>query len=245
VKRQFAPIAALIVIAVVTLSTVGLASAAPTNVQTQHQTSSLQFKSPAYYTINVGKNELWTGLQYDYHDTLGYIEPTVGTHKERSTVDVITTKLTWWKSSDASEVSVAAVGVQVRLAGTITPEQWKTLSQTPVIIRMFVPYNLQTTNGGETRLLVELPSCPGCPPKYSPITSVQNGAKVGLGTVNLRVTLGDLVRETQYGSGEYAGVIQVKLLSYPVSSPTTARGSASGAAAVSDIVLLWPKVASR
>ncbi len=76
-----------------------------------------------------------------------------------------------------------------------------------------------------------------------PITSAQGRTVCGVGTAEARLTLGNIVRETSAGSGVYAGVIQVVLQSYPSASPTSPTGSASGAAAVSHIQLVWPKTA--
>lgn len=232
----------MIAIMAVTISSVGFISVIPASAQT-NQASSLRLSPPAYYTVNIGKNQLWTGLQYNYRDTGGVIGPSIGTHQEHSVLDVITTNLAWSKASPFYETSIAEVGVRLQLAGTITPQQWETLSNTPVTIRIHIPYNMHTSNGGATRLIVDYTSSY----EFVTLVSVQNGAKTGLATFNMQVRLGDIFGPTSYGSNVYAGSIYVELQSYAVVSPstwtTTPSGSASGAAAVSDISIQWPKAA--
>ena len=240
-KRQLT-IAVMIAIMAVTISSVGSISVIPASAQT-NQASSLRLLPLGYYTVNIGKNQLWTGLQYNYRDTEGVIGPSIGTHQEHSVLDVITTNLAWSKASPFYETSIAEVGVQLQLAGTITPQQWETLSNTPVSIRIHIPYTMYTTNGGATRLIVDYTSSH----EFVTLASVQNGAKTGLATFNMQVRLGDIFRPASYGSDVYTGSIYVVLQSYAVvsssTSMTTASGSASGAAAVSYISIQWPKAA--
>ena len=99
-------------------------SAAPASAQPQQQTNTVQTSPSAYCTVHVGTNELWTGWQYNYHEAYGFIEAGTGTHTERSVFNALSTNLAWQASSVYSETSVASVGVQFRLAGKITPQQW-------------------------------------------------------------------------------------------------------------------------
>jgi hypothetical protein len=238
-KRQFIAFLMISIMALTVCSAVSV-SAAPTSAQPQQQTGTVQTSPSAYRTVHVGTNELWTGWQYNYHDAYGFIETGTGTHAEKSVFNVLSTNLAWRASSDYSETSIASVGVQFRLAGKITPQQWQKLSQTPVIIRTTVPYCLKTTSGGAARLVLEPANWYY---NFYPITSAQGRTVCGVGTAEARLTLGNVVRETSAGSGVYAGVIQVFLQSYPSVSPTSTTGRASGVAVVSDIQLVWPKTA--
>jgi hypothetical protein len=234
-KRHLIAFLMISIIAVTAFAAISVSSA-PTNAQSPQQTVQI---SPAYYTVHEGKNELWTGLQFNYHETEGFIAPGTGTHAEESAVNVLSTNLKWQASSDYCETSVAAVGVQSPLAGNITPQQWENLSQTPVIIRTTVP--LQTTSGGAARLVLQPADWYS---GFYTIASMQGGAVHGMGTTEARLPLGAIVSETASGSGVYTGVIQVFLQSYPSASPTSVIGHTSGVAAVSDLQLLWPKAVS-
>ena len=236
-KRQFIAFLMISIMALTVCSAVSV-SAAPTSGLPQQQT--VQTSPSGSYTVHVGTNLLWTGWQYNYHQAYGFIEAGTGTHAEKSVFSVLSTNLAWRASSDYYETSIASVGVQFRLAGKITPQQWQKLSQTPVIIRTTVPYCFKMTSGGAVRLVLEPANW-----YYNlyPITSAQGRSVCGIGTAQARLTLGNIVRETSAGSGVYAGVIQVVLQSYPSASPTSTTGSASGMAAVSYIQLVWPKTA--
>lgn len=183
-------------------------SAAPISAQPQRQTNTVKTSPFAYYTVHVGTNALWSGWQYNYHESLGFIEAGTGTHVERSVSNVLSANLAWQASSVYYETSVASVGIQFRLAGKITPQQWQSLSQTPVTIRTTVPYCLKTSSGGAARLVLE-------PADwyygFYPIASVQGRTVCGVGTTEARLTLGNVVQETSSGSGIYAEVIQVFL----------------------------------
>lgn len=153
-NRQFLAFLMISIMALTICSAVSV-SAAPASAQPQQQTNTVQTSPSAYCTVHVGTNELWTGWQYNYHEAYGFIEAGTGTHTERSVFNALSTNLAWQASSVYSETSVASVGVQFRLAGKITPQQWQNLSQTPVIIRTTVPYCLTTTSGGAARLVLE------------------------------------------------------------------------------------------
>ena len=153
-KRQFIAFLMISIMALTVCSAVSV-SAAPTSAQPQQQAGTVQTSPSAYCTVHVGTNELWTGWQDNYHEAYGFIEAGTGTHAEKSVFNVLSTNLAWRASSVYSETSVASVGVQFRLAGKITPQQWQSLSQTPVIIRTTVPYCLKTTSGGAARLVLE------------------------------------------------------------------------------------------
>ncbi len=237
-KRQFIAFLMISIMALTVCSAVSV-SATPTSGLPQ-PTGTVQTSPSAYYTVHVGTNLLWTGWQSNYHQAYGFIEAGTGTHAEKSVFSVLSTNLAWRASSDFYETSVASVGIQFRLAGKITPQQWQKLSQTPVIIRTTVPYCFKMTSGGAVRLVLEPANW-----YYNlyPLTSAQGRSVCGVGTAQARLTLGNIVRETSAGSGVYAGVIQVVLQSYPSASPTSTTGSASGMAAVSYIQLVWPKTA--
>jgi len=239
-NRQFLAFLMISIMALTVCSAISV-SAAPASAQPQQQTNTVQTSPSAYCTVHVGTNELWTGWQYNYHEAYGFIEAGTGTHTERSVFNALSTNLAWQASSVYSETSVASVGVQFRLAGKITPQQWQNLSQTPVIIRTTVPYCLTTTSGGAARLVLEPADW-----YYNLLTiaSVHGRTSCGVGTTETRMPLGAVVKETSAGSGVYAGVIQVFLQSYPSAYPMSATGRASGVAVVSDIQLVWPKTAS-
>jgi hypothetical protein len=91
-------------------------SAAPTSAQPQRQTNTVQTSPFAYYTVHVGTNALWSGWQYNFHDSFGFIEAGTGTHVERPVSNVLSTNLAWQAPNVYYETSVASVGIQFRLA---------------------------------------------------------------------------------------------------------------------------------
>ncbi len=192
---------------------------------------------PDLYTITIGKSETWGGQQFNLHYAHSDVPPRYATHAESAELNKLATSVTWTKSISPFVFSVAQIGVRVRLPGTYTPDEWAKIRDTPVTLKVTVPYSMATSTGGKAQIAL----ITWAEVSQHTLKVITSGSASGVASGETKVKLRNIIGEGSDGSGIYLGSFTVAATSSPQSSP---QGSAYANAVVANIQLTWPERAS-
>ncbi len=192
---------------------------------------------PDLYTITIGTRETWGGQQFNLHYANSDVWPDYATHAESAELNKLATSVTWTKSSGHYQFSAAKIGVRVRLPGTYTQDEWAKIQDTPVTLKVTVPYSMATSTGGKA----EIALITGVDFSHHTLKVITSGSASGVASGETTVKLRNIIGEGPGGSGIYLGYFYVAATSSPQSSPP---GSAYANAVVANIQLTWPEGAS-